>query len=143
MLAKRFIATTVAVLAVGLPSAALAKPGPLGLETAEETSPPPVVQSSNDLRSPDARDAAVLSTAIAAQDLRSPDAREAGTTGSLAGTVSSPDTAPAAVQAVTTDDGFEWSSAGIGAAAMLAIVLALIAAAALVPRRHVRSLLVH
>ena len=143
MLNKRFIATTVAVLAVGVPSTALAKPGPLGLETAEETTSAPVVQT-QDLRSPDSRDAAAGLSAVAVQDLRSPDARDSAASGSLAGTVTPPETTAVAVKTVAVDNGFEWGSAGIGAGAMLAIVLALVAAAALMPRhRGVRSPLAH
>ena len=123
----RHTITSVALaLALAVPSAALA-------------------QSGTDLRSPDTRDAAAGVTGPSSvQDLRSPDARDAAIqTSSLAGTTSETNAVPA-VETVVVDDGFEWGSAGIGAAAALAIVLALGAFAALViPRRRTRSPIPH
>jgi hypothetical protein len=73
-------------------------------------------QSSQDLRSPDAKDAAAASTAQSSQDLRSPDARDAGR-----------DRPPVEIPAPTVEirqipaTGFDWGDAGIGAAGMLAL----------------------
>ena len=84
-----------------------------------------------DLRSPDTRDVAPVAVAAAAQDLRSPDARDAGAPAAAAAS------APAPV-AVSADDGFDWGSAGIGAAGMLGIAVAAIGASMLLGmrRRH-------
>ena len=69
--------------------------------------------ASQDLRSPDARDAALqaeqFSPATTYQDLRSPDARDAGR-------VASP--APEAVSSPSSD-GFNWGYLAIGAGALL------------------------
>ena len=165
MLHKRLIPSTIVIMALAVPGAAFATQGSDVTASGDDTSSAPVVQS-QDLRSPDARDAAAAPASTGAvqdlrspdardaagapastgsvQDLRSPDARDAAVaTGSLAGTTA-PDTAVSAVEPVVTDDGFEWGSAAIGAAAVLAIVLAVAAAAALiVPRRRMRSPLTH
>jgi len=73
-----------------------------------------------DLRSPDARDAARMADGIVSRDLRSPDARDAARlpNGGRPSDVSTP------VQQVTESPsgGFDWGDAGIGAAGMLAIV---------------------
>src|SRR5688500_14079493 len=70
-----------------------------------------------DLRSPDARDAARETLGQPAQDLRSPDARDAAS-----------DLAPAPVESSVTivrtqGDGFDWGDAGIGAGGILAVLL--------------------
>ena len=76
-----------------------------------------------DLRSPDARDAArgpaASDVAKTSQttDLRSPDARDATATSTLKAGVTS---TPRIVRVAS--NGFEWSDAGIGAAAMLGLI---------------------
>ena len=156
MLHSRRITTTVLVLAFAAPPVAVAMPGTELTGDYGDDAAAPVVKQ--DLRSPDARDAAVTSslagTSNATQDLRSPDARDAASS-SVVGTgavqdLRSPDARDAAtlnvrptepVPAVETPsaDGFEWGHAAIGAAAMLAIVLGIGGTAALVSsRRHAR-----
>ena len=79
---------------------------------------PAAAGAQQDLRSPDARDAA-RPIVQNGQDLRSPDARDAAR-------LVAPTEAP--VPAVPLDpapDGFGWGDAGIGAAGTLGIVLAL------------------
>jgi hypothetical protein len=67
-----------------------------------------------DLRSPDARDAAAAAEEQAYQDLRSPDTRDAGRT---------PVEVPTPVVEIreVPGSGFDWGDAGIGAAGMLAL----------------------
>ena len=134
MLNKRIIPPVVVALVLAAPGTAVAEPA------SSFTEEPAPVAAPQDLRSPDVRDAAagVVSSSLAGttQDLRSPDVRDA------ARGVQS--TEPVAAVTVTREDGFEWASAAIGAAAMLAIVLAIGAAAALVvPRRRLRTPLPH
>jgi hypothetical protein len=72
-------------------------------------------QVAQDLRSPDARDAAVQAdTPQVAQDLRSPDARDAGR---VAPTVQQP---IVEIRQVPSN-GFDWGDAGIGAAGIFAM----------------------
>jgi hypothetical protein len=76
--------------------------------------------ASQDLRSPDARDAAVKAETSPSQDLRSPDTRDAARERAAARaerTAVSPSRTAASVS-----DGFEWGDAGIGAAIMLALL---------------------
>jgi hypothetical protein len=68
-----------------------------------------------DLRSPDARDAA------ASQDLRSPDAADAAT---AAPTIE-----------LSSPEGFDWASAGIGAGGSLGLILVVAAGATAVAQR--------
>ena len=105
----KLIATTTAALALAAPAAAVAQ---------------------QDLRSPDSRDAAVG----VRQDLRSPDAREAATvvrqdlrSADARDAAVRPTPVPAAPSPVRFDEpgGFQWGDAGIGAAGMLGLVLAL------------------
>jgi hypothetical protein len=100
--------------------------------TVGDTPPPSSIAASagaayQDLRSPDARDAALPPELRAtgfesAQDLRSPDARDAAS-GYSPTTASQPvaDEPPAS-------DGFDWTSAAIGAAVGAGLLLVLIAA---------------
>lgn len=74
----------------------------------------PAAAAAQDLRSPDARDAALASRQADTQDLRSPDARDAGREIKPA-PVSQP------VVEITEAPGFNWGDAGIGAAAILAL----------------------
>jgi hypothetical protein len=70
-----------------------------------------------DLRSPDARDAAIASIESGKQDLRSPDARDAGR---------EPTTVPVPEPVIEVREvpgsGFDWGDAGIGAAGLLALL---------------------
>jgi hypothetical protein len=82
-----------------------------------------------DLRSPDARDAATRSAAPA-QDLRSPDARDAATRTAT----------PVVVRvAPTADSGLEWDSAAIGALASAGLLISLAGGGVLVTRRRPRG----
>jgi hypothetical protein len=76
--------------------------------------------TAQDLRSPDARDAALAAAASPAQDLRSPDARDAAREATVV-RIESADASPSR-SAPSVSDGFEWGDAGIGAAVMLALV---------------------
>lgn len=80
--------------------------------------------ASQDLRSPDARDAGLASRAAAVQDLRSPDARDADFLASSAqeADVSPSVGAPTVISTPPASDGFEWGDAGVGAALMLALL---------------------
>lgn len=68
-----------------------------------------------DLRSPDARDAATASTQTAYQDLRSPDARDVGRPPAQVAT-------PVVEIRDAPGNGFDWGDAGIGAAGLLAML---------------------
>jgi hypothetical protein len=85
---------------------------PTGVPDAEASSP-------QDLRS-DARDAALAAEASSLQDLRSPDARDAAREAAVTH-VESARAAPSR-SAPSVSGGFEWGDAGIGAAFMLALV---------------------
>jgi hypothetical protein len=111
------LTTALLIAAAVWPSGANARIDPPVLPTAlptVEASPP------QDLRSPDARDAALAADTSPAHDQRSPNAREpfpgaAVGPGESAGM-------PASHPAPSVSEGFGWSEAGIGAAAMLALV---------------------
>jgi hypothetical protein len=77
-------------------------------------------QSSQDLRSPDARDAAAR--VQSGQDLRSPDARDAA---QGRGTSSAPQIVVVKISRplVSGSGGFDWGDAGIGAGAVFGLVL--------------------
>ena len=102
----------------------------------------PAFALSTDLRSPDARDAAVPAAIVAASDdRRSPDAREAGS--SALPTVAPP-TWPEHPVPITIDEpqptasapsGFEWFDAAVGAACTLGFMLLVAGCVALVSRR--------
>ena len=110
------LAIGLVIAAVISPSAAYAIPDPL----APVPVPHPQVSTTQDLRSPDARDAASAAKASPSQDLRSPDARDAAREVAVAPT-ESPRVSPKR-PAPSLSDGFEWSDAAIGAAVMLALV---------------------
>jgi hypothetical protein len=123
--ATRAITTTLALLAIAAP-AALAAPSALA----------------NDLRTPDARDAAatqaqrrsdIFNGGLRAPDWLSPDAEDAAT----AVTTSAPDPrtphAPTVVE-INSAQGFDWASAGIGAGAIALVVIALAGAVAVTGR---------
>jgi hypothetical protein len=88
----------------------------------------PAAQAGQDLRSPDARDAAghpqvpyyssYGSDATRAQDLRSPDARDAAR-----GNLTSPPSVRVVRVVETAPTGFSWADAGIGAATSFGLVL--------------------
>jgi hypothetical protein len=109
-----------AVAAVGTPAAAQAPPRPLP-----------------DLRSADARDAdrlpgaAQLGTTDDPQDRRSPDAVD-GADGRA-----TTDVAPTVLE-LGSSDGFDWSSAAIGAFAAIGMTAILFASAITMRRRHTR-----
>lgn len=95
-----------------------------------------------DLRSPDARDAALAAKAAAGgprQDLRSPDARDhaAGR-----GTFSAPEVTVVKVsEPAPSSGGLDWADAGIGAGGMLGLVLVGVGGALMITRHshHRRS----
>jgi hypothetical protein len=112
MLRRSHILTSAALLAISVvPSSAFAMPDQ---PVADQPVPPPPSSIAisagaayDDLRSPDARDAALQSAETqVAQDLRSPDARDAATqaaeTPQVAQDLRSPDARDAAVQAAET-----------------------------------------
>jgi hypothetical protein len=105
---------------------------------------PPAVAASapQDLRSPDARDAARQAAvappaALRAQDLRSPDTRDAAGGAAVAPAESARVSATRSAPSVS--DGFEWDDAGIGAAVMLALVSAASGTLLLVGRSRHRT----
>jgi hypothetical protein len=109
----------------------------LGLAVAAIAAPAAAAQQ--DLRSPDAVDAA--QTALArghdqqAQDNRSPDARDAA---QGRGTFTAPGVTVVKVTqpTETTSGGFDWGDAGIGAGGVLALVLIAIGGALMVTHRR-------
>ena len=114
MLRRSHILTSAAVLAISVvPGSALAMPD-------QPVPPSSIAQSTgqtySDLRSPDARDAAIQATEPqVAQDLRSPDARDVGR-------VSPPVQQPVVEIREVPSNGFDWGDAGIGAAGILAML---------------------
>jgi hypothetical protein len=114
------------VLAAGLAAAALAAPSALA----------------GDLSSPDAREAAatpspqpsdVFTGGVRAPDWLSPDARDAVTPVEQT-TAARPPDAPTVVE-VTAPQGFDWTSAGIGACGGIALLVLAIAGTATVRSR--------
>lgn len=123
----RTVRACIAMLAVFALSAlaAVAVPAHAGSGTAD---PAPIGQ---DLRSPDAVDAATPRLDVSAQDLRSPDAVDAATPRLDGGTDG------VGVQAATAEaGGFDWSSAGIAVAGLLGLLV--VAGAAATHVRHSR-----
>lgn len=138
---SRYAALGLALAAfAALPQAAFAY-GQTGSETSDKTiyvnpstgqpAPPPssiaesAAEQYQDLRSPDARDAALaseLDNSLPAQDLRSPDARDAA---AGRGTFNSPEVTVVklAQPSPSPDDGLDWADAGIGAGALLGLLL--------------------
>jgi hypothetical protein len=100
-----------------------------------QTTGAPGVSSTQDLRSPYARDAARQALAQQVRDFRSPDARDAAR-GTEISRVEGP-SAPRVPSVEAPSGGFQWGDAGIGAAVMLAL-LSLGAGAALLVGRHRR-----
>ena len=99
----------------------------------------PVAVAQQDLRSPDAVDAASAVTQRAhnqqTQDLRSPDARD---TAAGRGTFTAPrvTVVKVAQPSQTTGGGFDWGDAGIGAGGVLALVLIAVGGALMVTHRR-------
>lgn len=131
MLRRSHILTAVAVLAMcvvpgfayGMPDQPIAQSAGQSYQDlrspdardAAGTYAEPVTQVAQDLRSPDARDAAETAKIEVAQDLRSPDARDAGLP-----QAPTPDTVVEIREIPST--GFDWGDAGIGAAGILALL---------------------
>jgi hypothetical protein len=135
--------------AAGLTATALALTGAL-----------PSLAAGQDLRSPDARDAAALAApaqhvvlltsrytnpaAVTVQDLRSPDARDAATATPVPIDLQSPDardvTRPRTVEPLrivtVANDRFDWNDAVIGAGGALGLALLLGGGAATIARRR-------
>jgi hypothetical protein len=92
-------------IALALSAGVLAVAAPTALAgTWEDMNSPQQAQSSGDLRSPDAHDAAVASqrqaqSEVASRDLRSPDARDAAL-GTTTGSQPAPEAAPVATRTV-------------------------------------------
>jgi hypothetical protein len=87
-----------------------------------------------DLRTPDARDAAATAAEGPRQELRSPDARDAS---EGRGTFTAPDVTVIAVPGRSpSSDGFQWWDAAIGAGALVALSLLVLAGTVGVRRRH-------
>jgi len=130
MIRRSHILTTAALLAACVvPAAADARYIPL-----PASSTPPAADSYQDLRSPDARDAAGTTATQVTQDLRSPDARDAGRPEPTqvaqdlrspdardAGRESPPVQTPVVQIREVPSGGFDWGDAGIGAAVILAL----------------------
>jgi hypothetical protein len=98
----------------------------------------PAASAQQDLRSPDARDAARAAESQPVQDLRSPDTRDLA---AGRGTFSAPEVTVVKVSepVPSSDGGLDWADAGIGAGGMLGLVLVGIGGAFMVARRmHAR-----
>jgi hypothetical protein len=110
----RFTTTTAAAIAIALSAAAPAIAQDLRTPDAVDAASKPKGTQAQDLRTPDAIDASRPRTPTT--DLRSPDAIDAA----------NPQTAPSPERVRIVEvpaTGFAWGDAGIGAAAMLALVL--------------------
>jgi len=106
----------------------------LGLAVAAVAAP--VAAAQQDLRSPDAADAAHGAALQQVQDNRSPDARDAA---EGRGTFSAPRVTVVKVTeplAGSVNDGLDWGDAGIGAGAVLALVLLAVGGALMVTHRR-------
>jgi hypothetical protein len=110
----QLITTAALVAACAVPATAAAESQDLRSPDARDAAAAAEAQAYQDLRSPDARDAATAAGTQGYQDLRSPDARDAGRT-------------PVEVSAPIVEirevpgSGFDWGDAGIGAAGMVAL----------------------
>ena len=110
----QLITTAALVAACAVPATAAAQGQDLRSPDARDAAAAAEEQAYRDLRSPDTRDAAAAAEEQAYQDLRSPDARDAGRT---------PVEVPTPVVEIreVPGSGFDWGDAGIGAAGMLAL----------------------
>jgi hypothetical protein len=105
----------------------------IAIALATGTAMAPAAAAQQDLRSPDARDAGLRPEHV--QDLRSPDARDAAMQAERPQDFRSPDTRDSAAGRglenapvvefveVAGPNGFDWSDAGLGAAAGIGLVL--------------------
>ena len=112
-------------------------------EPAQGLTPPTTEQSPQDLRSPDARDAArtgslVATTSVAGQDLRSPDARDAA---AGRGTFSAPQVAVVKLPQPmpVSSDAIDWGDVGIGAGGVLCLALLALGATLAITHRRQRA----
>ena len=126
--------------ALGLALAGLAVPvanaQPQDLRSPDARDAAPAVRPPQDLRGPDARDAATL--VQTSQDLRSPDSRDAA---AGRGAFNTPEVMvvklPQPSAAPVVAGGIDWADAGIGAGGLLAVLaLGLGGAFAIVHRKH-------
>jgi hypothetical protein len=130
----QLITTAALVAACAVPAAAAGQPYEY-MYSSDPNSAAERAQAPQDLRSPDARDAASASETPRYSDLRSPDARDAGRTPdtSVAQDLRSPDARDAGRPQTPPADnvveirevpngGFDWGDAGIGAAGILALL---------------------
>ena len=108
------ITTAALVAACAVPATAAAQGQDLRSPDARDAAAAAEEQAYRDLRSPDTRDAARATLTRQYLDLRSPDARDAGRT---------PVEGPTPVVEIreVPGSGFDWGDAGIGAAGMLAL----------------------
>jgi hypothetical protein len=133
MTIHRTLAGALAVAAIAVPAAAApAQPADMrtwGVQANAQAREAQVrkqpATARQDLRSPDARDAARTASrsVTPTQDLRSPDARDAAVNPRVVGdrqppTIGSPDPAPAPVPA-KSGDGLDWAPIGLGLAGCL------------------------
>jgi hypothetical protein len=125
----QLITTAALVAACAAPTAAVAQSQDLRSPDTKDAAAAAKAGDYQDLRSPDTKDAAAAANARDYQDLRSPDSRDAGRP---------PVQIPTNV--VTVDQpstGFDWGDAGIGAGGMLGLLLlGLGISLAVVHRRH-------
>ena len=106
---------TTKTLAIALVAAAISAPGAAAQQDLRSPDTRDAAQSTvQDLRSPDTRDAAQSTV----QDLRSPDARDAAI-GVATASAATP-------EPVSSGEGFDWASAGIGVAAVGGVLLMLL-----------------
>jgi hypothetical protein len=95
---------------------------------------PSTAGAQQDLRSPDAREAAATAAQGPRQELRSPDARDAS---EGRGTFTAPDVTVIAVPAqAPSSGGFEWRDAAIGAGALIGLSLLALTGTLAVRRRY-------
>ena len=132
----KLIITTAAVMALCAAPASAVPYDDLRSPDAKDAARGSAASSYQDLRSPDAKEAASAAAVVEpSQDLRSPDARDAGR-----------DRPPVEIPTPTVEirqvptSGFDWGDAGIGAAGMLALFsIAAGSALLLTTRRRRRS----
>jgi hypothetical protein len=110
----QLITTAALVAACAVPATAGAQGQDLRSPDARDAAAAAQAQSYQDLRSPDARDAGRTPDSVVSQDLRSPDARDAGRP---------PVEVPTPIVEIreVPGSGFDWGDAGIGAAGLLAL----------------------
>jgi hypothetical protein len=119
----RTLAATLAICALGAPVASASQPADMHASVAIAAAKE---RAKQDLRSPDARDAATTPPARG-QDLRTPDARDAAIhlhrSGLVVGATQPVAAKPApAAPAVKTDDGIDWATIALGIAGSLLAV---------------------